>query len=433
MAVSFPTFYGHHDENARDFMDSLEMAHLMAGRDQEEVKLRAFPLVLKGEARVWYDALAPPSKATWLALYGAFFNKYGQGNTPENLWKQLLQHRQGSSMVQHINKQQVMAQMFATKIAKFSFDFLLKTFVSVTMEGSLFLLLKHWVMFTNGSKWIAPLQESNCTMQVRSSIGLAGMLTHECDEEKIKLDSAKADQGKEVVLLEAHSPYLDRVYSLKLNKAATRIAIYNEKGAKLFGMNLVVDRSLFFDSLLSNKHVNIPWICGNQSLVSQDWKAEELVNEFLGTQPLPTKENQEAGAAARLFGTAAFAFFCFYLLLAVMAGEMQLGLRLVFITIHPMKWGGTLMNSFLFNVGLILLSSISVIQFSATAFALYAQATSVQEIFGHTLESLRGIKYLFKYNVFQIVFVLLSILTLIYYLAFGWRKRKPRGKMQLIS
>ncbi|MCO5588627.1 hypothetical protein L7F22_042584 [Adiantum nelumboides] len=96
MAVSFPTFYGHHDENARDFMDSLEMAHLMAERDQEEVKLRAFPLVLKGEARVWYDALAPPSKATWPTLYGAFLNKYGLGDTPENLWKQLLQHRQGS-------------------------------------------------------------------------------------------------------------------------------------------------------------------------------------------------------------------------------------------------------------------------------------------------------------------------------------------------
>lgn len=134
-----------------------------------------------------------------------------------------------------------------------------------------------------------------------------------------------------------------------------------------------------------------------------------------------------------LLGTVAFAFFCFYLLLAVIAGEMQLGLRIVFVTIHPMKWGGTLMNSFLFNVGLILLCSISVIQFTATAFAVYAQATSVQEIFGNTLESLRGIKYLFRYNVFQIVFVLLAIVTLIYYLAFGWRKRKPRRKMQLVS
>ncbi|GLJ39322.1 hypothetical protein SUGI_0802570 [Cryptomeria japonica] len=134
-----------------------------------------------------------------------------------------------------------------------------------------------------------------------------------------------------------------------------------------------------------------------------------------------------------LLGTVAFAFFCFYLLLAVIAGAMVLGLRLVFITIHPMKWGGTLMNSFLFNVGLILLSSISVIQFCATAFAVYAQATAAQEIFGHTLESLRGIKYLYKYNVFQIAFIVLAAVTMVYYLAFGWKKRKPRGRLQLAS
>uniref|UniRef100_A0A0D6R4Q3 LIMR family protein n=1 Tax=Araucaria cunninghamii TaxID=56994 RepID=A0A0D6R4Q3_ARACU len=132
-----------------------------------------------------------------------------------------------------------------------------------------------------------------------------------------------------------------------------------------------------------------------------------------------------------LLGTVAFAFFCFYLLLAVIAGATVLGLRLVFITIHPMKWGGTLMNSFLFNVALILLCSISVIQFCSTAFAVYAQATAAQEIFGHTLESLRGIKYLYKYNVFPIVFVVLAGLTMVFYLAFGWKKRKPRGRLQL--
>ncbi|MCO5575580.1 hypothetical protein L7F22_029382 [Adiantum nelumboides] len=126
-----------------------------------------------------------------------------------------------------------------------------------------------------------------------------GMLTHESYRKKTMFDSLKVEQRKEVVLLgEACSPYLDGAYTLKLDKAATGIAIYNEKGAKLFGMNLVVDRSLFFDSLLSNKHVKIPWICDSQSLVSQDWKGEELVNEFVGTQRLPTKENQEAGVAA---------------------------------------------------------------------------------------------------------------------------------------
>ncbi|KAF3587505.1 hypothetical protein F2Q69_00032147 [Brassica cretica] len=134
-----------------------------------------------------------------------------------------------------------------------------------------------------------------------------------------------------------------------------------------------------------------------------------------------------------LLGTAAFAFFCFYLLLAVIAGSMMLGLKLVFITIHPMKWGATLMNSFLFNVGLILLCSISVIQFCATAFGYYAQATAAQEIFGHTLQSLRGIKYLYKYNVFQIGFVILAGLTFLYYITFGWRRKKPSARFQLSS
>ncbi|XP_022745115.1 LIMR family protein At5g01460 isoform X3 [Durio zibethinus] len=96
-------------------------------------------------------------------------------------------------------------------------------------------------------------------------------------------------------------------------------------------------------------------------------------------------------------------------------------------------WGATLMNSFLFNVALILLCSISVIQFCATAFGYYAQATAAQEIFGHTLQSLRGIKYLYKYNVFQIAFVVLAGLTFVYYIAFGWKRKKPSGRFQLSS
>ncbi|MCO5604251.1 hypothetical protein L7F22_058414 [Adiantum nelumboides] len=198
----------------------------------------------------------------------------------------------GAFMV-HINKQQVMPQMLATTFAKFSFDFLLKTFVNVTMEGSLSLVLWHWVLFAHVSKWVAPLQGSNYTMQTWSSIGLVGMLTHEFYEEKIKLASLQAGQGKEVVLLgETHSPNLDGVYTLKLNKATIEIVIYNEKEAKLFGVNLVVDRFMFSDALLSAKQVKIPWICGSQSLVSQDWKEGKLVKKIIGTQPLLTKEIQ---------------------------------------------------------------------------------------------------------------------------------------------
>ncbi|MCO5574697.1 hypothetical protein L7F22_028487 [Adiantum nelumboides] len=156
------------------------------------------------------------------------------------------------------------------------------------------------VVLTNPNMWIAPLQESNYTMQVGSSSSLASMLTHECYEETINLVSPKVDQGKEVVLLrEACLPYLDGVYTLKLNKAAIGIAIYNEKGAKLFGMDLVVDRSVFFDALLQATQVEVPWICGNQSLITKTWRGGESMKDFTTVvQPLPTKDNQKSSTPA---------------------------------------------------------------------------------------------------------------------------------------
>ncbi|CAN0927933.1 LIMR family protein At5g01460 [Linum grandiflorum] len=71
--------------------------------------------------------------------------------------------------------------------------------------------------------------------------------------------------------------------------------------------------------------------------------------------------------------------------------------------------------------------------FCATAFGYYAQATAAQEIFGHTLQSLCGIKYLYKYNVFQIAFIVLAGQTFVYYAAFGWKRRKSTGRFQLSS
>ncbi|EFJ04438.1 hypothetical protein SELMODRAFT_138681, partial [Selaginella moellendorffii] len=38
-----------------------------------------------------------------------------------------------------------------------------------------------------------------------------------------------------------------------------------------------------------------------------------------------------------LLGTTAFAIFCYYLVMSVISGEMHLGMRLLFLSIHPMK------------------------------------------------------------------------------------------------
>ena len=52
--MTFPSFHGKNYENASYFLDDLEMAFLASGRDQDEVKLRAFPLVMRDEAKLWF-------------------------------------------------------------------------------------------------------------------------------------------------------------------------------------------------------------------------------------------------------------------------------------------------------------------------------------------------------------------------------------------
>ena len=94
MAGHFPTFHGYQGEDSREFLDNLEMANLILGHDQKEVKLRLFSLVLKGEACTWYKALNPNVSATYEGLIMAFTIKYWHGETLDWLWHQLLQHTQ---------------------------------------------------------------------------------------------------------------------------------------------------------------------------------------------------------------------------------------------------------------------------------------------------------------------------------------------------
>ena len=61
--ASFPYFYGGRNEGASNFLDDLEMAFLISGRDDDEVKLRAFPLVLRDEAKTWFQGLPGVKKS----------------------------------------------------------------------------------------------------------------------------------------------------------------------------------------------------------------------------------------------------------------------------------------------------------------------------------------------------------------------------------
>lgn len=130
------------------------------------------------------------------------------------------------------------------------------------------------------------------------------------------------------------------------------------------------------------------------------WILHIFLYEVLRPPPTPFLNSMfiALDSAFGLFGTLAYGLFAFYLLWCVIKGNFRLGLRVPFLfSIHPMKPGETMMNSFLFNCLLILLSSMAVVQFCTAAFSQYARFTGIDVIFNVGVRNLVGIKYIWMY------------------------------------
>ena len=109
-----------------------------------------------------------------------------------------------------------------------------------------------------------------------------------------------------------------------------------------------------------------------------------------------------------------YGIFTFYLLFCVTKGCVKVGLRCFCIQIHPMRVGNTMMNSLLFNVLLLLLCSISIVQFAASAFSSYARLTAADMIFVQQIRNLLFFQWFFRHNVFLYIFVIISGLSAIW-------------------
>jgi len=66
------------------------------------------------------------------------------------------------------------------------------------------------------------------------------------------------------------------------------------------------------------------------------------------------------------------------------------------------------MNSFLFNVWLILVSSIACIQFVTNVFSDYVRLTTVDMLFGIQIKYMRFYEWFYENNVFEIAFLVLT-------------------------
>ena len=112
-----------------------------------------------------------------------------------------------------------------------------------------------------------------------------------------------------------------------------------------------------------------------------------------------------------------FSILSLYLLLCVIKGNFKFGVRILCCwEVFPMKKDSTYMNSFLFNVTLILLSACSITQFCADCLEDYVVFTDINMIFNVQIRYLRFFKFFYKYHIFQYILFVVFVISLIYLL-----------------
>lgn len=123
-----------------------------------------------------------------------------------------------------------------------------------------------------------------------------------------------------------------------------------------------------------------------------------------------------------LFGVLSIAIFTLYLLLCAIKGCFKFGIRFMMFQIHPMRVNKTYMSSFMFNVGLVLLCALPVVQFCVTAFPEYARYSNVVQVMGVQVQNLKFFTWFFAQKIFIFAFLAVAGLTCIYLFC------KPRDK-----
>ena len=116
-----------------------------------------------------------------------------------------------------------------------------------------------------------------------------------------------------------------------------------------------------------------------------------------------------------LFGTLTIGLLGLYLLLCASTGAAKFGTRFFLISVHALEPHKTLLNSFMFNVQLVLLCVLPTVQFCTDAFSQYARNTDAEVIFGSQFKYIFGFRYFWQYNVFLFTILGFTLLAGVYF------------------
>ena len=115
----------------------------------------------------------------------------------------------------------------------------------------------------------------------------------------------------------------------------------------------------------------------------------------------------ELDSTFHLLGMMLYGLLVFFLLWCVIVGNLKVGLRFTFFSVHPLKYRDTRINSILFNVGLLLAASVAIIQFCTYSFVDYVAHTAADSLFDTYVARLQYIGVMFKFLQLALVGVFL--------------------------
>ena len=110
-----------------------------------------------------------------------------------------------------------------------------------------------------------------------------------------------------------------------------------------------------------------------------------------------------------MFGNITYALLSLYLLVCTIKGCFKLSMRFLCCKLHPMQIGGTYINSFLFNVGVVLLCTVPLIHFCVTALSGYSSDTDIFFMLGVQVQYLDFFSLFYANHFFIWVMLLVSL------------------------
>lgn len=121
-----------------------------------------------------------------------------------------------------------------------------------------------------------------------------------------------------------------------------------------------------------------------------------------------------------MFGNLTYALLSLYLLIATVKGAFKLSVRFFCCKLHPMQVGGTLINAFLFNLGIVMVCTVPLVHFCVTAFSGYTVDSDAFFLFVVQVNNVAFFRTFFRGKVFIWAMLIIACALLPYLF---WRPR----------